>query len=122
MQAPGSFDPVDHVRYLVKLDRPLSRDDIMTAALCCGRNNAPWIVYHVATLSRVPLRREVAAWVVPDAWSAAEFPQRRLSQANWREIFLISGYSNDGVPAERPAEPLVLYRGSAKAHRRRWSW
>jgi hypothetical protein len=57
-----------------------------------------------------------------DAWVGADHPESVINIKTWIELFLIVGYRVDGVPAERPAEPIVLYRGSTAQLRRRASW
>ncbi len=37
-------------------------------------------------------------------------------------MFELSGYTVDGVPAHRPEESMVLYRGSVPELRKNWSW
>ena len=47
----------------------------------------------------------------------------RLFDADtWRDLFELAGYTEDGKPAERPAEPLTLYRGSVPERKALWSW
>jgi hypothetical protein len=45
-----------------------------------------------------------------------------LERGAWRALFDAAGYRVDDVPAERPAGPLTLWRGSSPALKRNWSW
>lgn len=60
--------------------------------------------------------------LVGRTWSMAEFPDRLLDHSTWRELFRVAGFTVDGRPAERPAEPVELWRGSVPEHRTDWSW
>jgi hypothetical protein len=113
-------DPDENIQQLLALGRNLTVDEVERAMTNCDRNHSPRIVFWLFALKRLSV--DVAAHVVPSAWSIAERPQHCLSQADWREMFEFTGYTIDGQRAARPTEPLVLFRGSAKAHRRRWSW
>jgi hypothetical protein len=41
---------------------------------------------------------------------------------SWRVLFKYAGYTVDGKPAERPPEPLELWRGSVPERCTDWSW
>lgn len=45
-----------------------------------------------------------------------------LGREEWRELFEFAGYCEDDEPADRPAEPLTLWRGATPEHRANWSW
>jgi hypothetical protein len=57
-----------------------------------------------------------------DVWSGAEYPQNYLRQIEWLELFSAAGFTVDGRPAERPADPVKLWRGCVPSRRRRMSW
>ncbi|MFD8413973.1 hypothetical protein ACFV2Q_19815 [Streptomyces sp. NPDC059650] len=57
-----------------------------------------------------------------DVWSGAEYPHQNLDESLWRMLFEAAGYTVDGKAAERPTEPLTLWRGSVPGRRRDWSW
>jgi hypothetical protein len=57
-----------------------------------------------------------------DFWSSAEYPENALDRSGWRTLFQLAGFTIDGVPAARPAEPLRLWRGSVPERRANWSW
>ncbi len=59
---------------------------------------------------------------VPDVWSAAEYPGRALEDDEWSALFEHAGFTVNGVRAERPTEPLVLFRAAPEEHRLGWSW
>ncbi len=52
------------------------------------------------------------------AWGSHE----HLSPDEWRDLFDWSGYREDDCQAERPKEPLALWRGATPEHRANWSW
>lgn len=59
---------------------------------------------------------------IGQVWSRAEFPDAALGHDRWRQLFEAAGFSRDGVPADRPAEPLELWRGAVPERRTDWSW
>lgn len=120
---------VSEVPYLLDLEqmlawanargRPLSRDEIEGACARIGRMNAPALL---GMLHEWQLLEEEAYHAAGAIWSMAEYPDRSLTRTVWREIFGRAGYCIDGVPAERPSEPLTLYRGAPREYRLNWSW
>lgn len=68
------------------------------------------------------LEASVAAVVVSSTWSIAEYPLRQLDADEWRALFDLAGFTVDGVPAERPSEPIQLWRGAPEEHSRGFSW
>ncbi|SMF64527.1 hypothetical protein [Streptomyces sp. Amel2xC10] len=61
-------------------------------------------------------------YLIGGIWSGAEFPDRHLDRDTWRWLFKVAGFTIDGTSAERPAEPIVLWRGSVPERRTDWSW
>ncbi|MFI7337097.1 hypothetical protein ACIBUY_04055 [Streptomyces sp. NPDC050085] len=59
---------------------------------------------------------------IGDVWSLAEFPDAALGHARWRELFRVAGFTRNCEPAERPDQPLELWRGSVAERCRDWSW
>jgi len=55
-----------------------------------------------------------AAW---DRWAGVS-----LDRDEWRDLFELAGYREDDYPAERPTEPLALWRGATPEYRDGWSW
>lgn len=98
-----------------------SADEIATAGARVGRNDYPALVFDLHFKAGI-LTPKAAASVVPSAWISAEHPMRNLYAEAWIELFNLAGYTRDGVPAERPTEPLTLYRGAVPEHREGWSW
>lgn len=49
-------------------------------------------------------------------------PQRDLAERAWLKMFRAAGYTDNGLPAHRPTEPVRLYRGSAEFDRNNWHW
>lgn len=60
--------------------------------------------------------------LVGSVWSSAEYPDRHLDHDTWRWLFDAAGFTVDGERADRPAEPMRLYRGSVPERRTDWSW
>ncbi|MGY1548283.1 hypothetical protein [Streptomyces sp. MN6] len=59
---------------------------------------------------------------VGQVWSMAEYPDAALDRPAWRRLFAAAGFTTDGRPAERPADPVELWRGSVSERRADWSW
>ncbi len=76
-----------------------------------------WLAWYCGKIEPATLTALIAG-----AWCMAEYPERSLPLADWREMFAAAGYTVEGQPAERPAEPVTLYRGAVHARRRGWSW
>lgn len=87
-----------------------------------GRNDGPALLFDLYLSRTLDLSRPDMAGVVADIWSSAEYPLRALSAADWVYFFQRNGYSHDGHAADRPAKPVVLYRGCARAARFGMSW
>lgn len=60
--------------------------------------------------------------VIGPVWSTAEYPDQNIDRDGWRILFRRAGFTIDGKPADRPEEPLELWRGSVPERRRDWSW
>lgn len=60
--------------------------------------------------------------LVSYVWGLAEFPGLSLSKSQWMRLWRRAGFTIDGVPAERPTEPITLYRGSRASHKRGFAW
>jgi hypothetical protein len=85
-----------------------------------GRNVGPGLLLDAWT-SHVILPTTVTA-VISDVWSGAEYPQDSLTRVDWLDLFEVAGFTVDGRPAERPTEPVKLWRGCVPPLRRRMSW
>jgi len=55
-------------------------------------------------------------------WSGDGKVSSMLSLDCWRLLFTKAGYAQDGVPAERPAKPICLYRGATVDGKLGMSW
>lgn len=120
MSIPVVFTVPEMVEYFMAQVWVPTADEIETAGARLGRNAYPVLVadLHAEGL----LLPDVAAVVVPAAWSLVEFPNRTLSADLWRALFDLAGYTVEGVPASRPSEPLQLWRGALHEWRAGWSW
>lgn len=65
---------------------------------------------------------ETVTALVGPVWSSAEYPDRELDRDAWRWLFDAAGFTVDGKRADRPTEPMTLYRGSVPERRTDWSW
>jgi hypothetical protein len=90
-----------------------------------GRNQAPWWLWgywkggEMWKGYEVPL--DILRQLLPDAWSASEWPGRTLKMWVWLAMFKEAGFVSDcGSPA--PVAPLVLYRGATPSCVRGFSW
>lgn len=92
----------------------------LTALYRVDRNDGPALI--VDLMWRGMLQDGVLTAVVGEIWSAAEYPDRSLDHATWRNLFEEAGYTVDGKPDRRPKSPLRLYRGSVESRRTDWSW
>ncbi|OKI14243.1 hypothetical protein [Streptomyces sp. CB03911] len=68
------------------------------------------------------INRETLTATIGDIWSAAEYPDRCLDHDTWRDLFNEAGYTVDGHAADRPTEPVELWRGTVPERRTDWSW
>jgi hypothetical protein len=99
----------------------ITTDDFDRAIALAGRISAPLMVWECHQHGSFTDDR-VLAMCVTTAWSSAEYPEQSLGRDLWRELFHATGYTVDGVPAERPAEPTRLYRGTTQEGRYGWAW
>lgn len=103
----------------------LAADQLTTEELSrliglAGRVNGPDFLAEALVDGKVT--NDTVAALVGEVWSSAEYPDRELDHDTWRWLFAIAGFTIDGEAAERPAEPLTLYRGAVPERRADWSW
>lgn len=115
--APGSI--------LYDYGQLLRADKLTTAELDYligreGRNSGPGNLADAYSDGKVTA--ETVTALVGGIWSGAEFPDQHLDRDTWRWLFKVAGFTIDGIPAERPTNPIVLWRGSVPARRTDWSW
>lgn len=85
-----------------------------------GRNNEPQLLlaaWRAGVIDEIVVRASVGP-----AWCGAEFPDLLLRWSDWKELFHIAGYTQDGQPAERPTEELQLYRAAPVGRHYGHSW
>ena len=111
-------DDMGNWLWLQKPDRPTQKQ-IETALSYVGRNGAPTLLWHLRQLGL--LTRPAARRCVGDTWSMSD-GQVDLDLDLWLALFQWAGYTDSGKRADRPAEPLALYRGAPEESRYRWSW
>ena len=69
---------------------------------------------------RWDISRDDLAQYAGTAW--VRWGDQCLDRHAWRELFDLAGYREDNEPADRPVEPLTLWRGATPEHRANWSW
>lgn len=62
------------------------------------------------------------AAVVTLAWAEAVFPEDAVQRGRWLEWFGAVGFTTEHGTAERPVEPVALYRGCMRGAVRRMAW
>ena len=115
-----SYDALDAAK---EDSRTLATGEFIDVLSHAGRAHGPTILL-VAYRSHVITNETVTATIGPWAWSVPELPEDSLlvTRADWIELFDVAGFTIDGKPADRPDEPVELWRGSVPARRRRMSW
>lgn len=98
----------------------LDADRIAELLLQAGRLNGPALL-STAWFSQV-IDAGTLVTQVGRVWSMAEYPDAALDRELWRKLFTTAGFTVDGRPAERPANPIELWRGSVPERRADWSW
>lgn len=98
----------------------LSLDEFEDLCLLAGRVNGPALLHDAWMLRRI--EQSTVTATISDIWSMAEYPDRTMPRHSWRRLFSVAGYTRDGHAAERPAEPVELWRGTVHERRRDWSW
>ncbi|MFD9596799.1 hypothetical protein ACFWA9_29180 [Kitasatospora sp. NPDC059973] len=98
----------------------LDADRFAALLLKAGRLDGPALLFD-AWFGQAIDAATLAAHV-GQVWSMAEYPDATLDRAAWRELFTAAGFTTDGRPAERPAGPVELWRGSVPERRADWSW
>ncbi|OXM50265.1 hypothetical protein CFP71_27925 [Amycolatopsis thailandensis] len=117
---PVLTDVVALVDYLAARATVLSDEELDLALGRVGRVDGPVLVSGLQVRSLITDTQLTA--VLGRVWSMAEYPDRALGHARWRELFAKAGYAADGRPESRPDTTLRLYRGSVERRRTDWSW
>jgi hypothetical protein len=99
---------------------PISGLDFDTLVSQAGRIHGPALLYRAWNARAID--RETLTRHVGPIWSSAEYPDMALAWTDWRSMFDQAGYTSDGVPVERPSEPMKLYRAAAESDRLGHSW
>ncbi|USQ86971.1 hypothetical protein NFX46_26610 [Streptomyces phaeoluteigriseus] len=85
-----------------------------------GRIYGPEFLNEAYSEGKVPAATVTA--LVGPVWSSAEYPDSELDCDTWRWLFDVAGFTVDGKSADRPTEPMTLFRGSVPERRADWSW
>lgn len=85
-----------------------------------GRNDLPELLYDLWMSGSLNVAEHPS--VVTRAWSAHDWPTRALEADVWIQLFDEAGYTHDGLPADRPSQPVTVYRGCSPEARFGMSW
>lgn len=86
-----------------------------------GSHELPALVFDLFYSRQMTDPADVA-FAVSCAWSSSHLPAANLPIDIWIELFQVGGYTEDGMPAERPSEPVTLYRSSTPGRVHRLAW
>jgi hypothetical protein len=88
-----------------------NRDDVEQVVVRLGRGWGPYVLDVLQTAGA--LTADTATLAGP-IWGMAEYPEGRggMTRASWLSVFAVTGYTVDGMRAERPGSPVRLYRGA----------
>lgn len=117
---PYVFTVEEMLRHFLDHDIEPTPDELGDALSRVGR--IPSVTLLVDLWHEDMLTPEAATAHVGSVWSDSEYPDKHADRDDWRGLFRLAGYTTDGKPAERPTEPLVLWRGSVPERRADWSW
>jgi hypothetical protein len=95
------------------------REAVEDALLIVGRCAGPAMLEYLLVMNRLTPQ---TAQLAGDVWSMAEYPDEGMARTSWRRIFKMAGFCKDGVPADRPTQSLVLFRGATEDRAKCWSW
>jgi hypothetical protein len=109
-------DPFDALPRLGKL----TTDEFEQLLGYAGMRNGPALLFDAWAGRHIT--PETITATIGEVWSCAEYPDQNIDRDGWRILFRKAGFTIDGKPAERPTEPLTLWRGSVPERRRDWSW
>jgi hypothetical protein len=98
-----------------------NRDDVEQVVVRLGRGWGPYVLDVLQTAGA--LTADTATLAGP-IWGMAEYPEGRggMTRASWLSVFAVTGYTVDGMRAERPGSPVRLYRGAPPSRRSRMAW
>lgn len=117
---PVMLDIEDNVEWFQANPSSVTSENVEQALNRVGRLNGPALIFDLR-LGRI-IGTEILARLIGGVWSGAEYPDQAIPLDTWLTFFSEAGYTVDGQPAERPSEPIQLYRGTVPARRRDMSW
>lgn len=97
--------------------------DLDTCLRVFARVERPWrplLLRDLVDSGALVLGPAVAA-VVPLAWASGH-PEDAVERGRWLEWFGAVGFTVEGTVAQRPGEPVTLYRGCTRGAVRRMAW
>jgi hypothetical protein len=103
-----------------RFDGQIDAEMFLTASVGVGRNYAPALLFDLFHGGSLDVEHHPG--VVAGAWSSAEFPEKCLEADLWLQLFNAAGYTHDGQHADRPTEPVTLYRGCGLGGQHGMAW
>lgn len=100
--------------------RTMDSGEFLSVLTHAGRNAGPRMLYVLDHLGGIAPGEYLD--IVPWVWSLAEFPGQAMSNSQWLALWGKAGFTIDGEIAPRPKQPLRLWRGAPRSHRRGMSW
>ncbi|WP_020097407.1 hypothetical protein [Microbacterium sp. 11MF] len=97
------------------------RNPFIEASLRIGSHELPTMLFDWVFSGRLREKQHLAE-AVPYAWSSAHLPFAALGYRKWVEFFEMAGYTEDGLSAKRPSEPITLYRAAEPRYVHRLAW
>jgi hypothetical protein len=113
-------DAEHEARWFVDHGHAPTADELSLSCSRVGRNEAPQLIFFLDW--NYLLTDEALTANIANVWSSCDGPELRSNHDLWRDYFERAGYTVNGKPADRPPEPLTLYRGAPPEHRADWSW
>lgn len=110
----------DEAYDLLQWAERLTTEELAWLMGLAGRTSGP--TFLAEALAEDKITAQTVADLIGDVWSSAEFPDWHHDRDTWRWLFDVAGFTVDGKRAQRPAEPLTLYRGSVPERCDDWSW
>ncbi|MGW0158473.1 hypothetical protein ACWDUN_04025 [Mycobacterium sp. NPDC003323] len=116
---PGLY--LDEAGYYQFDGAPMDAELFTQACSDVGRNEGPALLLDLYNAGAIEIWNHPA--VVVDVWAMCEFPATRFDPPTiWVELFEEAGFTHDGQPADRPEQPVTLYRGCHPGRRFGMSW
>jgi hypothetical protein len=101
-------------------DLRMDADTFGTLVAYTGRIYGPQSLYRLDHYNAI--QPKAYAEIVSQVWSMAEFPSHSMSRADWRRMWRKAGFTMDGTPADRPTEPVRVWRAATPRFKGSFAW